>query len=124
MAKILVVDDSSMTRSFVSAILQKDGHQIEEADGGRGALEKLNASAEVFDLVIADVNMPDMDGMTLSKNIRANERLKNIPIFIATIDSTPEMKAMGKSIGVTAWIAKPLNPANLSGAVKKVLGLK
>lgn len=120
MAKILAVDDSASMRQMVAFTLKAAGHDVEEAADGQQALDK--AKATQFDLVISDVNMPVMDGITLIRNLRQEAAYKFTPLLMLTTESAPEKKAEGKAAGATGWIVKPFNPDQLLVVIKKVLG--
>ena len=120
MAKILAVDDSASMRQMVTFTLKGAGHQVDEAGNGQDALTK--AKANKYDLVITDVNMPIMDGITLIRNLRGEANYKFTPLLMLTTESGAENKAEGKAAGATGWIVKPFNPDQLVATVKKVLG--
>ncbi len=120
MAKILAVDDSASMRQMVSFTLKGAGYEVVEAVDGVDALAK--AKGVKLDLVISDVNMPNMDGITLIKELRAIADFKFIPMLMLTTESTGEKKQEGKAAGATGWIVKPFNPDQLLATVKKVLG--
>ena len=120
MAKILAVDDSASMRQMVTFTLKGAGHDVVEAVDGVDALSK--AKGQKIDLVISDVNMPNMDGITLIKELRAIASFKFIPMLMLTTESTSEKKADGKAAGATGWIVKPFNPDQLLATVNKVLG--
>jgi two-component system chemotaxis response regulator CheY len=120
MARILAVDDSASMRQMVSFTLKSAGHEVLEAVDGVEALKL--AQGESVDLVLSDVNMPNMDGITLCKNLRQLATYKFTPILMLTTESTGDKKMEGKSAGATGWIVKPFNPAQLLTTIKKVLG--
>ncbi|MCC2616037.1 response regulator [Aestuariibacter halophilus] len=119
MGKILTVDDSVSMRSMVSFTLREQGHEVDEAENGQEGLDK--ASADHYDLVISDVNMPVMDGIELIKRLRANEKYRFTPILMLTTESGLDKKQEGKAAGATGWIVKPFDPAKLTAVVSKVL---
>jgi two-component system chemotaxis response regulator CheY len=119
MATILTVDDSASMRQMVSYTLQVAGYQVTEAKDGVEALEK--ALAQKFNLVITDVNMPNMDGITLTRELRALSDYKFTPILTLTTEAGQNKKAEGKNAGATGWIIKPFNPDQLLATIKKVL---
>jgi len=86
-------------------------------------LEALLGGAENYDLLISDINMAQMSGLDLSEQLKSHEKFKNRPILILTTESSPEMKARGKSIGVTGWMVKPFSDEKLVKAITMVLGL-
>ncbi len=120
MAQILVVDDSTSMRQMVSFTLKGNGHQVVEAVDGVQALAC--AKSQSFNLVITDVNMPNMDGITLTKELRSLPNYRFIPILTLTTESSAEKKMAGKAAGATGWLVKPFNPEQLIATVKKVLG--
>ena len=119
MAKILVVDDSEMLRSQLKKVLSDAGHQVVEAVDGLNGIEVLEANRDVK-LILCDVNMPRMDGISMCQKIHADAALGKIPIFMLTTESNPDMKAKGKEAGVIAWITKPFVEDKLIAAVNKV----
>lgn len=120
MAKILAVDDSASMRQMVAFTLKGAGHTVIEATDGLDAL-KVAKSNTGFDLVISDVNMPNMDGISLIKELRAIPDFKFTPILMLTTESGQEKKSEGKAAGATGWIVKPFNPEQLLATVGKVL---
>ena len=120
MAKILAVDDSVSMRGMVAFTLRGAGHEVAEAENGQLALDL--AQAGVFDLVLADVNMPVMDGLTMVRALRAMPAYKGVPILMLTTESHTEKKMEGKAAGATGWLVKPFDPEQLLATVKRVLG--
>ena len=120
MAKILAVDDSASMRQMVSFTLKGAGHDVIEASDGQEAL-KLAQGQSGVDLVISDVNMPNMDGITLIKHLRTLPSFKFTPILMLTTESNAEKKTEGRSAGATGWIVKPFNPEQLLATIGKVL---
>ena len=120
MAKILVVDDSEIARVQVKTDLIEASHEVFEAENGIKGLEALNANKGI-QLIITDVNMPEMDGLSMCEEIHGNSELNKIPIIMLTTQSNVEMKAKGKSNGVVAWINKPHNPKTLIAGIEKIL---
>ncbi len=120
MATILAVDDSASMRQMVSFTLKGAGYEVVEASDGKDALDK--AKGQKFDLVISDVNMPIMDGITLIKELRALTEYKFIPLLMLTTESGDDKKVQGKTAGATGWIVKPFNPDQLLATINKVLG--
>ena len=117
---ILLVDDSNSMREMVSFTLKADGHNIIEAEDGSIALDY--AKNNIVDLVITDVNMPNMDGIKLTRELRKLDTYKFIPILILTTETSDEKKQEGKTAGATGWIEKPFDPDHLLGAVHRVIG--
>lgn len=120
MASILAVDDSSSMRQMVTFTLKGAGFEVTEAADGQEALNK--AKSQQFDLIITDVNMPVMDGITFIRNLRGEANYKFTPMLMLTTESAADKKAEGKAAGATGWIVKPFNPDQLLNTVKKVLG--
>ena len=120
MSKILAVDDSASMRQMVSFTLQGAGYEVVEASDGQDALNK--AKMNQVDLVLSDVNMPIMDGISLIKNLRTLPDYKFTPILMLTTESAADKKSEGKAAGATGWIVKPFNPDQLLNTIKKVLG--
>ena len=120
MAKILAVDDSASMRQMVSFTLKGAGHEVMEASDGVEALKL--AQGQSVDLVLSDVNMPNMDGIELCRNLRQLATYKFTPILMLTTESAGDKKTEGKSAGATGWIVKPFNPDQLLTTIKKVLG--
>jgi two-component system chemotaxis response regulator CheY len=120
MASILAVDDSASMRKMVSFTLRAAGYEVEEAVDGVDALEK--AKARTFDCVVTDVNMPNKDGITLIRDLRALPNYKFIPMLMLTTESGIEKKQEGKAAGATGWMVKPFNPDQLLKTLLKVLG--
>ncbi len=119
MAKILAVDDSASMRQMVSFTLKGAGHEVVEACDGVEALRIAKGGA--MDLVISDVNMPNMDGIELIAELRKLPSYKFVPILMLTTESSTDKKMQGKSAGATGWIVKPFNPDQLLATIKKVL---
>jgi two-component system chemotaxis response regulator CheY len=117
---IMTVDDSASVRQMVSFTLQKAGYEVITAIDGNDALSKLNGAT--INLVITDLNMPNLDGIGLIRQLRANARYKFMPIVMLTTESQMEKKQAGKAAGATGWIVKPFQPEQLVAVVKKVLG--
>lgn len=120
MANILVVDDSASMRQMVVFTLKGAGHTVTDVVDGKQALEI--AKLESFDLVLTDVNMPQMDGITLTKELRALPDYRFTPILVLTTEAGMEKKQQGKAVGATGWLVKPFNPDQLLATVRKVLG--
>ncbi len=120
MASILAVDDSASMRQMVTFTLKGAGYEVVEAADGVQALNI--ARDRSVNLVITDVNMPNMDGISLIRELRALPSYKFTPLLMLTTESSPEKKQQGKAAGATGWIVKPFNPEQLLATVKKVLG--
>ena len=117
---ILVVDDSPTMRQMVAFTLTNAGYKVVEAGNGKEALTKVTTGTKP-DLVVTDLNMPEMDGITLIKEIRKNAALKFTPILMLTTESADDKKKAGQAAGATGWIVKPFNPEQMMAVIKKVL---
>ncbi len=120
MSRILAVDDSASMRQMVAFTLTSAGFDVAEAADGDIALEM--AQSEKFTLVLADVNMPNMDGITLVRALRELPDYKFTPLLMLTTESGSEKKQEGKAAGATGWLVKPFNPEQLVATVKRVIG--
>lgn len=121
MAKILVVDDSEALRAQLRKDLTDAGFEIVEGVDGVNGLAKLKEAKDV-QFILCDVNMPNMDGLTMCQNVRLIPEYKDTPIIMLTTEANEEMKKRAKEVGVRAWIAKPYNAPKLVGAIKTLLG--
>ena len=121
MAQILVVDDSATVRNEVSTFLTNNGLSVEVAVDGKDGLDKLQKNPSVK-LVISDVNMPNMDGLTMAEKIRSDLGNSAVNIIMLTTESDPRMKARGKAAGVKGWIVKPFKGDAVVGSIKKLVG--
>lgn len=120
MAKtVMVVDDSSSVRQVVSIALKSAGYEVVEACDGKDALTKLNG--QKIHLMISDVNMPNMDGITLVKEVKKLANYKFTPIIMLTTESQETKKQEGQAAGAKAWVVKPFQPAQLLAAVSKLI---
>ena len=118
--KLLIVDDSTMLRDMLSYALNDGGYDdVTEAVDGVDGLKKANSTT--FDLIITDVNMPNMDGLTLVDELRKLSQYSKTPILVLTTERSDEMKSKGKAAGATGWIVKPFVPDQLLKAVNIVL---
>ena len=125
--KVLIADDSRAVVATAELAL--------EGLIGSGAIEfkaylnpmellgNLQSGAENFDLLISDVNMPELNGLELSRAIKSDDRYKTKPIIILTTESSDEMKTAGKEIGVTGWMVKPFSEEKLVKTIKMILGV-
>lgn len=120
MAKaVLVVDDSVTMRQMVSFTLREASFEVVEAENGQDALNKLSGAK--VDLIVTDLNMPVMDGITFIRNARGLPTTRYVPILLLTTESQAEKKAEGKAAGATGWIVKPFDPPKLLAVISKVL---
>ncbi len=117
--KIITVDDSATMRNMVSFTLKAAGHEVLQAADGVEALILLKSQS--VDLVLSDINMPNMDGITLTRQLRGLPQFKSTPIILLTTESDPAKKADGKAAGATGWIVKPFQQEQLLAVVAKVL---
>ena len=121
MAKtVLAVDDSASMRQMVAVTLRAAGYEVVEAADGDEALEY--ARKHRVDLVLADVNMPRMDGITLIAHLRTLPGYHLTPLLLLTTESSPERKMQGKQAGATGWMVKPFHPEQLLATLERVLG--
>jgi two-component system chemotaxis response regulator CheY len=119
MAKtVMTVDDSASVRQMVSFTLNQEGFEVIEATDGADGLSKLKGSV---DLIITDLNMPNMDGIEFIKNVRSKGEYKFTPILMLTTESQASKKQEGKEAGATGWIVKPFKPEQLMAVVNKVI---
>lgn len=116
----LTIDDSRTIREMVSFTLKGIGFEVLEAEDGIKAIELLSSAKP--DIIITDLNMPNMNGLELIKHIRFNLGIKNIPILMLTTEYTDEKKIAGREAGATGWIVKPFDPEKLIQVVQKVCG--
>ena len=116
---IMTADDSASIRQMVSFTLRQASYEVMEAVDGRDALKKLDGAS--VDMLITDLNMPNMDGIELIRQVRAKPQSKFIPIIMLTTESQASKKQEGKAAGATGWIVKPFKPEQLIAVVKKVL---
>jgi two-component system chemotaxis response regulator CheY len=114
----ITVDDSKTMRDMVTFSLKKAGFEMMEAEDGEQALSKLGG--QPVDLIITDLNMPVMDGLTLIKRLRENPSYQYTPILMLTTEADGTKKAEGKAAGATGWIVKPFNPEKLLQVVQRV----
>jgi two-component system chemotaxis response regulator CheY len=120
MAKtIMIVDDSASLRQVVSIALKGAGYEVIEGCDGKDALAKINGKK--IHLVISDVNMPNMDGITFVKTMKQMPAFKFMPVIMLTTESEEEKKREGQMAGVKAWMVKPFRPELLLSAVQKLV---
>lgn len=112
---ILVVDDSASIRQVVSLTLKNAGYSVIEAVDGKDALTKLNGAK--INLVISDVNMPNMDGISLVRAIKQKPEYKFTPIIMLTTEGSDARKKEGQEAGAKAWVVKPFKPEQMLQAV-------
>ncbi len=114
----LVVDDSFTMRNMVSLALKEENFDVTLAGDGVEALKVSNGKK--FDVIVTDINMPNMDGLELIKNLRDKEDFKFTPILVLTTEGGDDKKKEGKKLGATGWIVKPFNPEVLIATINKV----
>ena len=119
MHSILAVDDSASMRQMVSFTLKSAGYDVTEAVDGQDAYDK--AAQRQFDLVLTDQNMPQLDGIGLTRKLREHPSFKSTPILILTTESSDQMKQAGRGAGATGWLVKPFDPAKLIEVIRKVI---
>jgi len=118
---ILIVEDSSTTRALIRAVIDELGDfETVEASTGFEALKML--PQEEYDLIITDINMPDINGLELINFVRTNDRYRNIPIIIVSTERSEEDKKRGMALGATAYVTKPFQSFELQEAIKKIIG--
>lgn len=122
MAQILVVDDSSTVRNEVGDFLQKNGFTVAMAVDGRDGLVKLKADPSIK-LVVCDVNMPNMDGLTMAEKVRSELNNSTVSIVMLTTENSPVMKERGKAAGIKGWIVKPFKGDAVLPSFKKLVGV-
>jgi two-component system, chemotaxis family, chemotaxis protein CheY len=120
MIRIMTVDDSASMRQMVSFTLKGAGYEVIEALDGSDALEKMEK--ESIQMLITDINMPNLDGIGLVRKVRAHAVYRFIPIILLTTESQELKKQEGKAAGATGWIVKPFKPDQLLNVVRKVIG--
>ncbi len=120
MAKtFLIVDDSASIRQLVSITLRDAGYEVVATENGREALAK--AAERNYDMVITDLNMPEMDGITFIRQLRELPRFRYVPIVMLTTEALEARKREGRAVGASGWIVKPFSPERLLAVVKKFI---
>ena len=120
MTTVLLVDDSATMLMSLKAILSKAGYAVETAGHGKEALDKLGKGIKP-QLIISDVNMPQMDGITFAREARKVPGMRFVPILMLTTESEQTKRDEAKKAGATGWLVKPVAPAQLLGVIKQVL---
>lgn len=118
---VVVVDDSAAIRQSITYVLEQGGYSVTEACDGVDGLNALSKAAAV-DLIITDINMPNMDGITFIRKVREDAKYKFTPIIVLTTESQGSKMNEGKDAGATGWIVKPFSAEKLIAVVKKVAG--
>lgn len=117
--KILVVDDDKTTRKLLSLYLKAKGYEVVTAENGLDAMEKLGTGN--INLVVTDMNMPYMDGIELTKNLRADDSWKDLPIVMVTTEADDDERKKAYDTGVDDYLVKPANAEQISDSIKKIL---
>ncbi len=117
---ILIVDDSSSLRTVVKIALVRAGYDVLEASDGKDGLVQLDKAGKV-NLIVSDVNMPNMDGITFVTEVKKHPRHRFTPVIMLTTEGADGKKEQGRSAGAKAWITKPFNPPQLLDAVSKLI---
>ena len=118
MAKtFLIVDDSASMRQLVSFTVKDAGYEVVTAENGKDALAK--ASSSRIDMVITDLNMPEMDGITFIRQLRGMPDYRFVPIVMLTTEAQEAKKQEGRAAGASGWIVKPFSPEKLMDVVRK-----
>lgn len=121
MAQILVVDDSSTVRNEVGDFLKSNGLTVALAVDGKDGLVKLQADPSIK-LIVCDVNMPNMDGLTMVEKVRSDLKNSTVNIIMLTTENSPGMKDRGKAAGIKGWIVKPFKGDAVIATFKKLVG--
>lgn len=124
MGRIMVVDDSRTVRTSMEYLLKNNGFEVFTADDGADGLKKVSeriAAGQKPDLIITDINMPNMGGLDFIRNLKTNMSTKFIPVLILTTESQESMKMEGKKAGAAGWIVKPYQPEQLVAVVKRFI---
>jgi two-component system chemotaxis response regulator CheY len=119
MTSVLTVDDSASVRRTIKIALSGEGYGVTEAADGAEGLSKAESGA--FDLIITDLNMPVMDGLTMIRELRKKPAQAGVPILFLTTESDSGIKAEAKAAGATGWLTKPFDPDHLIRVVTKIL---
>ncbi len=122
MAHILIVDDSGVARGVVADYLTRHGFEVCTAADGRDGLERLREDPSIR-LVVSDVNMPVMDGLTMAEKVRSDLGNQDVRIVMLTTESNARLRERGKAVGVNGWIVKPFRGELVLGPFRKMCGL-
>ena len=122
MSKILIIEDEAAIRRVLTKIIseENDAYKLEEAEDGLRGIELIKDND--YDLVLCDIKMPKMDGITLVRELRGLANYKFTPILLLTTEAGADKKKEGKDAGATGWLVKPFNPDQLLSTIKKVIG--
>lgn len=116
----LIVDDSATMRNMLKAAMRDEGFEVVTAQDGVKALKAAKSSP--FDIIITDINMPNMDGIELIRLLRETDQCKFTPILVVTTEGGDAAKQAGRQVGASGWMVKPFKPEVLSSAVRKLCG--
>ncbi len=116
---VMIIDNSASIRMVVSIALQKAGYDVLEANDGQDALNKL--TGQKVHLIVCDLNMPNMDGISFLKEVKLNQSYKFTPIIMLTTESQGEKKQEGRAAGAKAWVVKPFKPEQMLAAIEKLI---
>ena len=116
--RILIVDDSELVRTMLSETLNEAGYDVVEAINGKDALDKI--SDKPADMIISDLNMPEMNGVELIRKIRSRKENRFIPIIMLTVEDAIKIREEGKAAGVSGWLVKPFKPESVLSIVKLI----
>ncbi|MBI9107025.1 MAG: response regulator [Spirochaetales bacterium] len=122
MKTVFAVDDSPTARASIKYTLEKEGYNVVLSDDGVNALKILDGYSDLINVFLFDVNMPNMDGITLIREVRAIEKYKFTPILFLTTESQESKKIEGKNAGASGWIVKPFEPTQLIEIIKRFAG--
>jgi len=117
--RVLTVDDSKTMLQMLQFALKQGGFEVIQGENGQEGLDLLDANSNI-DVIITDINMPVMDGITFIKELRKKPQNKAIPVLILTTESSQSKKEEGRSAGATGWIVKPFDPGKLLDVIRKV----
>jgi len=120
MARIMIVDDSEMLRVEIKDLLEGMGHDVIEGNDGIDGVRQAE-TAGPFDMIISDYNMPGLDGLSMLKKIRKVEGYEKTPVAMLTTESSPELRTLGKSLGVVVWCIKPIDNDQFQKTIAIVL---
>jgi two-component system, chemotaxis family, chemotaxis protein CheY len=122
MAQVLVVDDSSTMREIVSTFLSNNGFAVAVASDGRDGLAQLRQDPDIR-LIVSDINMPNMDGLTMAQKIRTEMGERDVRIVMLTTEDNSAIRARGREVGVTGWIVKPFRGEAVLGPFRRFCGM-
>ena len=122
MKTVLIVEDSATTRSLIRAVIDELGDfETVEASSGFEALKIL--PAQHYDLIVTDINMPDINGLELISFVRNNPRYDHLPVIIVSTERSEEDKKRGMALGAAGYIAKPFKSSELQEIIRKTIGI-